>query len=87
MLFDKDNSGTIDIKELEAVMKAIGMVITDPKELQDLINEADSDRSGTVDFQEFCILMSKKMRDIDTDEELSEFYKILDRDGDNRIEW
>ena len=54
-------------------------------ELQDMINEVDADGNGTVDFPEFLSLMTRKIKDADTDEELIEAFKVFDRDGNGFI--
>ena len=33
-----------------------------------MINEVDADGNGTIDFPEFVSLMTRKMKDIDTEE-------------------
>ena len=50
-------------------MRSLGQ---NPKEeeLNEMINEIDEDGNGTVDFDEFLIMMSKKMKENDSDEEL-----------------
>jgi len=39
----------------------------------------------TIDFPEFLSLMSRKMKDTDTEEELTEAFKVFDRDGNGFI--
>ena len=55
-LFDIDGSGTIDKKELRAVMKASGQELSD-KEIDKLMLKADADQSGAISFTEFVKLM------------------------------
>merc|ERR1712122_474547 len=78
-LFDKDGDGTITTKELGTVMRSLGQTPTEA-ELHDMINEVDNDGSGTIDFAEFLSLMSKKMKDADSEEELMEAFKVFDKD-------
>ena len=68
-LFDRDQDGSITSKELETVMRSLGQ---NPKEeeLNEMINEIDEDGNGTVDFDEFLIMMSKKIKENDSEEEL-----------------
>merc|ERR1711988_1088257 len=51
----------------------------------EMINEVDNDGSGTIDFAEFLSLMSKKMKDADSEEELMEAFKVFDKDGNGFI--
>ena len=37
---------------------------------------------GSIDFPEFLALMSRKMKDSDTEDELKEAFKVFDRNGD-----
>merc|ERR1712188_340717 len=83
-LFDKDGDGTITTKELGTVMRSLGQNPTEA-ELHDMINEVDADGSGTIDFAEFLSLMSKKMKDADSEEELMEAFKVFDKDGNGFI--
>lgn len=83
-LFDKDGDGTVTTKELGTVMRSLGQNPTDA-ELHDMINEVDAAESGTIDFPEFLSLMSRKMKDTDTEEELIEAFKVFDRDGNGFI--
>ena len=57
------------LQELGTVMRSLGQNPKD-EELNDMINEIDEDGNGTVDFEEFLVMMSKKMKDTDSEDEL-----------------
>ena len=59
----------MNIQELGTVMRSLGQNPKD-EELNDMINEIDEDGNGTVDFEEFLVMMSKKLKDTDSEEEL-----------------
>uniref|UniRef100_K1PYA6 Sulfhydryl light chain n=1 Tax=Magallana gigas TaxID=29159 RepID=K1PYA6_MAGGI len=42
-------------------------------------------RNGTIDFPEFLTMMSKKMKDSDSDEEIREAFRVFDKDGNGFI--
>ena len=65
-------------------MRSLGQSPTDA-ELKEMIQEVDSDKNGSLDFAEFLQLMASKMKQIDTEEELVEAFKVFDRDGDGLI--
>ena len=60
--FDKDNSGKIDIVEIEKVFKKS---IIDQnhieKSLNKILYEVDSNRDGRITFEEFSIIMKKML--------------------------
>jgi plastin-1 len=56
--YDSDNSGSIDNKELEAVMNKVGEKAT-PDQLKKIIAEVDTDGNGTVEFAEFLSIIRK----------------------------
>merc|ERR1712028_103273 len=68
-LFDTDGSGTIDAKELKVAMRALGF---EPKkeEIKKMIADIDKDGSGTIDFEEFLQMMTAKMGERDSKEEI-----------------
>lgn len=83
-LFDKDGDGTITTKELGTVLRSLGQNPTQA-ELQDMINEVDADGNGTVDFPEFLTLVSRKMKETDSEEEIIEAFKVFDKSGSGFI--
>mmetsp|Transcript_30605 Transcript_30605/g.39246 ORF Transcript_30605/g.39246 Transcript_30605/m.39246 type:complete len:144 (+) Transcript_30605:251-682(+) len=83
-LFDKDSDGAITPKELSAVLRSLGMNLTEA-ELLDIINVVDADGRGTIDFHGFITIMSKRNREIDSEEEILEAFKVLDKDGNGVI--
>ena len=50
-----------------------------------MINEVDIDGNGTIDFPEFLSLMARKSKEVDTEEELIEAFKVFDCDGNGLI--
>ena len=73
-MFDADGSGTIDVKELKVAMRALGF---EPKkeEIKKMIADIDKEGAGTIDFNDFLTLMSQKMSEKDTKEEILKAFK------------
>ncbi|RZC45656.1 hypothetical protein C5167_038602 [Papaver somniferum] len=100
-LFDTDGSGTIDAKELNVAMRALGFEMTEevslnrlssssyktPPMLQitQMIADVDKDGSGAIDFDEFVHMMTDKMGERDTKEELMKAFRIIDQDENGKI--
>lgn len=83
-MFDKDNSGSIDIKELDAMVSSLGIAAT-PEDLNDMIQEADLDGSGTIEFSEFKLLIGPHFQKEKPPEDYVEAFKFFDKDGDGFI--
>lgn len=76
-LFDKDNSGSIDVDEFREVLESLGDYFTDD-EIEAMIEQADKDESGTIDEAEFVLLMRQKASKLNTEKDPSKsFLKIL----------
>ena len=75
------SSGSIDYRELKAAMKALGVVV-DKAELRKMITDVDADGSGSVEFPEFLTMMTAKMGDSDTKEEIMKTFKMFDTTTD-----
>ncbi|XP_022333553.1 neo-calmodulin-like [Crassostrea virginica] len=83
-LFDKDGNGSITVEELVAILKNLGQNPTDA-EISDIVSEVDADGNGNIDFPEFLLMMSKREKDVETDDDLLEAFRVFDRDGDGHI--
>ncbi|KAH6565869.1 hypothetical protein BASA60_009728 [Batrachochytrium salamandrivorans] len=83
-LFDTDGSGTIDVKELKVAMRALGF---EPKkeEIKKMMMDIDKSGSGMIDFNEFLELMTAKMADKDSREEILKAFKLFDDDETGKI--
>ncbi|KAL4387899.1 hypothetical protein GQ457_09G010530 [Hibiscus cannabinus] len=83
-LFDTDGSGTIDAKELNVAMRALGFEMTE-EQINQMIADVDKDGSGAIDFDEFVHMMTTKIGERDTKEELMKAFRIIDHDNNGKI--
>lgn len=83
-LFDTDATGTIDIKEIKVVMRALGF---EPRkeEIVKMINEVDKEGSGKMNFNDFLTVVTHKMCEKDTKEEILKAFKLFDEDETGAI--
>merc|ERR1712007_23655 len=83
-LFDTDGSGCIDAKELKVAMRALGF---EPKkdEIRKMISDIDKDGDGTIDFDEFMMMMTAKMSEKDSREEIIKAFRLFDDDQTGKI--
>lgn len=82
-LFDTENTGKIDTKELKVAIRALGF---EPKkeEIKKMIAEIDKG-DGKVSFADFLELMTVKMAEKDTKEEIMKAFKLFDDDETGKI--
>lgn len=83
-LFDTDGSGTIDAKELKVAMRALGFEPS-KEEIRKLIAEIDKDGNAQVDFSEFLVMMTTKMGERDSTEEMIKAFRLFDDDETGKI--
>jgi centrin-1 len=80
-LFDSDKSGEIDTEELKQALKNLGIDAKN-QTLQNMMADLDKDNSGKIDFDEFIDMMTAKMSDRDTREDLQKVFKLFLGDDD-----
>merc|ERR1711934_698403 len=83
-MFDIDRSGSIDVRELKAAIKALGMDVS-ADELKKMVGDVDKDGNGTIEFAEFLGMMTAKMSNTATDEEIAKCFKLFDHDATGTI--
>eukprot|EP00515_Schizochytrium_aggregatum_P000128 CAMPEP_0202035478 /NCGR_PEP_ID=MMETSP0962-20130828/902_1 /ASSEMBLY_ACC=CAM_ASM_000488 /TAXON_ID=4773 /ORGANISM="Schizochytrium aggregatum, Strain ATCC28209" /LENGTH=166 /DNA_ID=CAMNT_0048599489 /DNA_START=67 /DNA_END=567 /DNA_ORIENTATION=+ len=83
-LFDTDGSGTIDPKELKAAMQSLGFEAKN-QTIYQMIGDIDKDGSGSIDFDEFLDMMTAKMSDKDSMEDIRKVFNLFDDDNTGKI--
>merc|ERR1712094_168083 len=73
-LFASDASGMIDVRELKAAMRALGFEVKN-EELMKMVTDIDNDGNGTIEFSEFLQMMTGKMGEKDTREDIEKVFK------------
>ncbi|XP_017766022.1 PREDICTED: caltractin [Eufriesea mexicana] len=83
-LFDPDGTGRISTKELKVAIRALGF---EPRkeEIKKLIANVDPNGLCTLSFEQFLYLMSTKMLEKDTEEEVLKAFCLFDDDNTGKI--
>eukprot|EP01114_Cavostelium_apophysatum_P014086 TRINITY_DN355_c0_g1_i1.p1 TRINITY_DN355_c0_g1~~TRINITY_DN355_c0_g1_i1.p1 ORF type:complete len:161 (-),score=50.11 TRINITY_DN355_c0_g1_i1:53-535(-) len=76
-LFDANQTGYLDKSDCRAVVDKYGIKVT-PKEVDEMFQEADVTGSGKIGFPEFMSMMARRMKQVDTQEELMEAFRVFD---------
>ena len=80
-VFDEDEDGYVDIKELFIMMKALDVKPL-PEEEDDLLKKVDPDQKGVFTRDGILSIMEEKLKPVDTVEDLVEQLNILNRRKD-----
>ncbi len=76
-LFDADQGGSVDTKELKAAMTSLGFEAKNGSIFQ-MISELDSDGNGNLDFGEWLALMTAKVGDKNTRAHFAKVFAMYD---------
>merc|ERR1711965_1040116 len=55
------------------------------EELKKMVTDIDNDGNGTIEFTEFLMMMTAKMGEKDTREDIEKVFKLFDDDNTNKI--
>jgi centrin-1 len=83
-LFDTDGSGTIDPKELKAAMQSLGFEAKNAT-IYAMVQDIDKDGSGQIDFEEFLDMMTAKISDRDSREDINKVFAMFDSENKGSI--
>ena len=83
-MFDTDGSGSIDPKELRAAMQSLGFEAKN-QTIYQMITDLDKNKSGNIDFDEFLDMMTARMSDRDTREDINKVFRLFDEEGSQTI--
>merc|ERR1712196_271274 len=85
-LFDTDQSGEIDLKELKAAMQSMGYESKN-ETIFTMLSELDKDGNASLSFEEFLELMSGKdaKDEKDSREEIDKVFRLFDIDSKGHI--
>ena len=75
---------SIDPKELKAAMQSLGFKAKNHTIYQ-MIADIDKDGNGSIDFDEFLDMMTAKMSDKDTKEDIQKVFNLFDDDQTGQI--
>ena len=85
-LFDTDKSGEIDVAELKQALLNLG-IDTKNQTLQNMLADIDKNGDANIDFDEFINMMTAKMSDKDTREDLEKVFELfLGDDNSDKID-
>jgi centrin-1 len=83
-LFDPDGTGKIASRDLKVAIRALGIEPT-REEIRKLTANVDPDGLGKISFEEFLDLMSSKMSEKDSKEEVLKAFHLFDDDRTGKI--
>lgn len=84
-LFDTEGKGNIDVRELKAAFRALGFQVK-KAEIRQMFVDMDKDlSSATVTFDEFVEMVTPKMQNRDSREEILKVFSLFDDDNTGAI--
>ena len=83
-IFDMDGSGAISISELLKAMRSLNFDTKNPA-IYKMIADMDEDGNGEIEFDEFLDMMTARISDKNTKDDLERVFKLFDDDRTDEI--
>lgn len=84
-LFDTESKGNIDVRELKAAFRALGFQVK-KAEIRQMFLDMDKDlSSATITFDEFVEMVTPRMQNRDSREEIMKVFALFDDDNTGAI--
>ena len=86
-IFDPEGTGSIPVQELLNAMKSLGFDTKNPAIYQ-MIADFDENGNGAIEFEEFLDMMTARISDRNTKDDLKRVFNLFDdnRTGEIRVE-
>ncbi|XP_030371734.1 caltractin-like [Scaptodrosophila lebanonensis] len=83
-LLDTESTGLIEVKELKVAIRALGF---EPKkdEIKSMMAEIDKKDSDQICYDDFLHLMTIKMTEKDSNEDILKAFRLFDDDGTGKV--
>jgi len=83
-VFDQENTGKMDVKELKVAMRALGF---EPRkdEIKKMLASVSADQSGEVTREQFTEMMASRLIEKDTRDEIAKAFRLFDDDETGKI--
>ncbi len=83
-LFDPDKTGYINPKDLKETMDSLGFDDRS-KIIYEMLQNYEDDCETQIDFKEFLDLMTAKMTENDSKEDIKKVFKLFDEEGNGYV--
>lgn len=84
VLFDSDNKGCLDGRELKSAIRALGFDIK-KEQIRKMMNDLGKEPTDTIKFDEFVLCMKDRMQDKCTKEEVMKIFALFDDEQTGKI--
>jgi centrin-1 len=83
-IFDTEHSGSIDARELKAAMRALGFDVK-KQEIKKIMQDLDKSVNEKINYNEFLSIMTPRMSEKDTRDEILKIFRLFDEDSTGKI--